>query len=119
MDENSEQTSGAVTRENSPTRQSNTNQPEASKKAKIPAKKAKRSGKMSYVTKLINNVNKQVAEDVEPGLLDFNIQSLKKAMTSFTNFNEEYVANLDDAAEIERAFMTLLNIEDNSTLSTH
>ncbi len=68
---------------------------------------------MAYVTKLINNVNIQVAENVEPRLLDFNLESLKKAMTRFTSFNDEYSFNLDGSEQFERAFKTLLSIEDN------
>ena len=67
---------------------------------------------MSYVTRLINNVNKQVSENGEPRQVDFNIQSLKKAMTSFRDFNDEYVENLEDSDEIDRAFTTLLSTED-------
>ncbi len=117
MDETSDQTAGAVTQESEPDRQRDLNLPpserEAIKTAKILAKKASRSGKMSYVTKLINNVNKQVSENGKPRQVDFNIQSLKKAMTSFREFNDKYVENLEDSHEIDRAFTTLLNTEDN------
>ena len=117
MDETSEQTAGAVTRESKPDRQRDLNllpaEREAIKTPKILAKKASRSGKMSYVTKLINSVNKQVSDNAEPRQMDFNIQSLKKAMTSFRDFNDEYVANLEDSDEIDRAFATLLSTEDN------
>ena len=116
MDETSEQTAGAVTREFQPDRQRDVNllpaEREAIKTAKILAKKASRRGKMSYVTRLINNVNKQVSENGEPRQVDFNIQSLKKAMTSFRDFNDEYVENLEDSDEIDRAFTTLLSTED-------
>ena len=44
--------------------------------------------------------------------MDFNIQSLKKAMISFRDFNDEYVENLEDSDEIDRAFTTLLSTED-------
>ena len=53
---------------------------------------------MSYVMKMINSVNKQVSDNGDPRQMDFNIQSLKKAMTSFRDFNDEYVANLEDSA---------------------
>ncbi len=55
---------------------------------------------MSYVTKSINNVNKQVTDHVEQSLLDFNIQALKKVMTSFTRFDDEYLASLDDSEDV-------------------
>ena len=116
MDETSEQTAGAVTQEFQPDRQRDIyllpTERKAIKTAKILAKKASRRGKMSYVTKLINNVNKQVSENGEPRQVDFNIQSLKKAMTSFRDFNDEYVENLADSDEIDRAFTTLLSTED-------
>ena len=116
MDETSEQTAGAVTREFQPDRQRDVNllpaERESIKTAKILAKKASRRGKMSYVTRLINNVNKQVSENGEPRQVDFNIQSLKKAMTSFRDFNDEYVENLEDSDEIDRAFTTFLSTED-------
>ena len=117
MDETSEQTTGAVTREVKPERQRDVNllltEREAIKTAKVFAKKASLRGKMSYVTKLINNVNKQVSENGEPKQVDFNIQSLKKSMTSFRAFNDEYVELLEDSQEIDRVFMTLLGLEDN------
>ena len=90
MNETSEQTSGAVTRESEPDRQRDISMLPAEREAnKILAHKASRSGKMSYVTKLINNVNKQVSDNGEPRQVDFNIQSLKKAMTSFLEFNDK------------------------------
>ena len=64
------------------------------------------------MTKLINNLNKQVSENGEPRQVDFNIQSLKKGMTSFQDFSYEYVENLEDFDEIDRAFTTLLCTED-------
>ena len=86
MDETSEETAGAVTREFQPDRQRDINllptEREAIKTAKILGKKASRRGKMSYVTKLINNVNKPVSGNGEPRQVDFNIQSLKIAMTA-------------------------------------
>ena len=117
MDETSEQTAGAVTREFQLDRQKRDinllpTEREAIKTAKILAKKASRRGKMSYVTKLLNNVNKQVSENGEPRQVDFNIQSLKKAMTSFRDFSDEYVENLEASDEIDRAFTTLLSTED-------
>ena len=84
----------------------------AIKTAKILAKKASRRGKMLYVTKLINNVNKQVSENGETRQVDFNIHSLKKAMTNFRDFNDEYVENLEDSDEIDGFFTTLLTTED-------
>ena len=116
MDETSEQRAGAVTQEFQPDRQRDVNllpaEHEAIKTAKILAKKASRKGKMSYVTRLINNVNKHVSENGEPRQVDFNIQSLKKAMTSFRDFNDEYVENLEDSDKIDRTFTTFLSTED-------
>ena len=70
MDETSEEITGAVTRENKPERQRDINllptEREAIKIAKVLAKKTSLRGKMSYVTKLINDVNKQVSENGEP-----------------------------------------------------
>ena len=59
MDETSHKTAGAVTRQLNllPAER------EAIRIAKNLAKKASRNGKLSYVTKLINNVNKQVSEN--------------------------------------------------------
>ena len=68
---------------------------------------------MSYVTKLINNVNNQVSENSEPKQVDFNIQSMKKAMTSLRDVNDGYVELLEDPQQIDEVFKTLLSMEDN------
>ena len=68
---------------------------------------------MSYVTKLINDVNKQVSENGEPKQVNFNTQSLKKATISFRDFNDGYVELLEDSQQIDEAFKTLFSMEDN------
>ena len=123
MDETSEQTAGALTREFQPDRQRDVSllpvEREAIRTAKILAKKASRRGKMSDMTKLKNNVNKQVSKNSEQRQVDFNIQSLKKAMTSFRDFNDEYVEHLEDSDEIDRAFTTLLSQHRKQVLAMH
>ena len=86
---------------------------DAIKIAKVLAKKASLRGKMSYVTMLIHNVNKQVSENGEPKQVGFNIQSLKKAMTSFRDFNDGHFELLEDPQQIDEVFKTLLSMEDN------
>ena len=67
MDETSHKTAGAVTRQLKRDREKDLNllpaEREAIRIAKNLAKKASQNGKLSYVTKLINNVNKQVSEN--------------------------------------------------------
>ena len=117
MDETSEQTTGALTRVFKPGRQKDINllpsEREAIKTENVSAKKASIRGKMSYVTKLINNVLKQVSDNGEPRHIDFNIQSLKRAMSSFREFNDEYVKCLEDPMEIESVYTNLLSMEDD------
>ena len=117
MDETSEEITGAVTREAKPERQRDVNplptEREAIKIAKVLAKKASLRGKVSYVTKLINDMTKQVSENGEPKQVDFNTQSLKKAMISFRDFNDGYVELLEDSQQIEEIFKTFFSMEDN------
>ena len=117
MNETSEQTACTMTRDCKPDRQRDINlipaEQEAINTAKGLAKKTSRIGKMSYVMKLITNVNKQMSDNCEWRQVDFNLQSLKKAIASFQDFNDEYVANLEVSDEIDRALKTLLGTEDN------
>ena len=118
MEETSEeQTTGAVTRELKPDRQGDSRllptEREGIKTAKMLTKNATRSGKISYMIKLINVINKQVLDESETRQVEFNLQSFMKAMANFQQSNGEYVAVLGDSGEIERAFESLLSTEDS------
>ena len=112
-----EETTGAVTRKFKPDKQKDSRkllaERDSIKTARMLIKKGARSGKMSYVTKLISVVNKQVLNKSELSQVGSNLLSLKKATTNFRNFNDEYVTVLEDPNEIEGAFESLINIEDN------
>ena len=64
------------------------------KTAKMLAKKAVRSGKMSYVTELILVISNQILDKSETRRVDYKLQSLKKAMANFQQSNDEYAAVL-------------------------
>ena len=65
------------------------------------------------MTKLIIIINKQVLDKSEARQVEYNLQSLKKAMVNFQQSNDEYAAVLEDSDEIERIFESLLSTEDN------
>ena len=58
-------------------------------------------------------MNKQVPESGRPKQVDFNIQSLKKAIISFQDFNDGYVELLEDSQQIDEVFKTLFSMEGN------
>ena len=58
------------------------------------------------MTKLINDVNKQMSENGELKQVDFNIQSLKKVMTNFRDLNDGNFELLEDSQPINEVFKT-------------
>jgi hypothetical protein len=81
----------------------------------IQAKKASRRGKMSHVTKLLNNIYNLIETSGSIRELDRVINSLNEAFSGFVKRHDEYIAVLTsevDEIEIDLATDKLVEIEE-------